>query len=107
MDRILSLFRMFFSSFQYRFFLCFLIRSSTLENWVREFTRFAPSIKVQTYYGSKDERVHLRQNLLDTRPHKNTDDGWNVLITTYNLAQGDGDRKFFRRIDWDVRFSVI
>ncbi|PBK81943.1 hypothetical protein ARMGADRAFT_1002146 [Armillaria gallica] len=77
------------------------VPSSTLENWVREFTRFAPSIKVQTYYGSKDERVHLRQNLLDTRPHKNTDDGWNVLITTYNLAQGDGDRKFFRRIDWD------
>ncbi|KAK0484369.1 SNF2 family N-terminal domain-containing protein [Armillaria luteobubalina] len=77
------------------------VPSSTLENWVREFTRFAPSIRVQTYYGSKDERVHLRQNLLDTRPHKNADDGWNVLITTYNLAQGDGDRKFFRRIDWD------
>ncbi|KAG7440038.1 uncharacterized protein BT62DRAFT_976367 [Guyanagaster necrorhizus] len=77
------------------------VPSSTLENWVREFTRFAPSIKVQTYYGSKDERVHLRQNLLDTRPHKTTDDGWNVLITTYNLAQGDGDRKFFRHVDWD------
>lgn len=33
-------------------------------------------------------------------------DGWEVLITTYNLAQGDEkDRKFFRRIPWDVRGS--
>ena len=30
-------------------------------------------------------------------------DGWEVLITTYNLAQGDErDRKFFRKINWQV-----
>lgn len=29
--------------------------------------------------------------------------GWEVLITTYNLAQGDErDKKFFRKIEWDV-----
>ena len=29
--------------------------------------------------------------------------GWNVLVTTYQLANGDDhDRKFFRRMDWDV-----
>ena len=34
--------------------------------------------------------------------------GWNVLITTYNLAQGDDhDRKFFRRIDWDVSLLAL
>jgi SWI/SNF-related matrix-associated actin-dependent regulator of chromatin subfamily A containing DEAD/H box 1 len=77
--------------------------SSTLENWCREFDRFAPSISVQTYYASKDERLHLRQVLIDSqRGRSKNDDGWDVLITTYNLAQGDSDRKFFRKIDWDV-----
>ncbi|KAF5386168.1 hypothetical protein D9615_002226 [Tricholomella constricta] len=79
------------------------VPSSTLENWCREFARFAPSIAVQTYYAGKDERAELRQTLYDTQRCKSgTDDGWEVLITTYNLAQGDDrDRKFFRRIEWD------
>ncbi|KAJ6593959.1 SNF2 family N-terminal domain-containing protein [Mycena capillaripes] len=79
------------------------VPSSTLENWCREFARFAPSIAVQTYYAGKEERVELRQTLLDTRRSKTEDgSGWDVLITTYNLAQGDErDRKFFRRVEWD------
>ncbi|KAG6845934.1 hypothetical protein H0H87_000740 [Tephrocybe sp. NHM501043] len=79
------------------------VPSSTLENWCREFARFAPTISVQTYYAGKEERVELRQTLVDTQRCKSaSDDGWEVLITTYNLAQGDDrDRKFFRRIDWD------
>ncbi|KAJ7178482.1 SNF2 family N-terminal domain-containing protein [Mycena crocata] len=79
------------------------VPSSTLENWCREFARFAPSIAVQTYYAGKEERVELRQTLLDTQRCKSqTGIGWEVLITTYNLAQGDDrDRKFFRRVEWD------
>jgi len=79
-------------------------RSSTLENWCREFARFAPTISVQTYYAGKEERPLLRQTLLDTqRSTSKTGEGWEVLITTYNLAQGDDrDRKFFRRVEWDV-----
>jgi SWI/SNF-related matrix-associated actin-dependent regulator 1 of chromatin subfamily A len=79
-------------------------RSSTLENWCREFARFAPSISVQTYYAGKEERPLLRQTLLDTqRSSSKNDGGWEILITTYNLAQGDDrDRKFFRRVEWDV-----
>ncbi|KAG6869134.1 hypothetical protein C0993_001699 [Termitomyces sp. T159_Od127] len=79
------------------------VPSSTLENWCREFARFAPSIAVQTYYAGKEERAELRQTLHDTQRCKSvSNDGWEVLITTYNLAQGDErDRKFFRRIDWD------
>jgi len=53
-------------------------------------------------YGAKDERPALRQELLDTVASK-VDDGWEVLITTYNLAQGDEkDKKFFRRMTWDA-----
>lgn len=79
-------------------------RSSTLENWCREFARFAPSISIQTYYAGKEERPALRQTLIDTQHrHGKNDNGWEVLITTYNLAQGDDkDRKFFRRVEWDV-----
>ncbi|KAG7098642.1 hypothetical protein E1B28_000558 [Marasmius oreades] len=78
------------------------VPSSTLENWCREFARFAPSVSIQTYYAAKEERVHLRHTLMETQQHQRKDGkGWDVLITTYNLAQGDGDRKFFRQIDWD------
>ncbi|KAF9241553.1 SNF2 family N-terminal domain-containing protein [Melanogaster broomeanus] len=79
------------------------VPSSTLENWCREFGRFAPSISIQTYYAGKEERPALRQTLIDTqRRHSTNGTGWEVLVTTYNLAQGDEkDRKFFRRIEWD------
>ena len=70
-------------------------RSSTLENWIREFDRFAPSIEVQTYYGSQKDRIELRNDLRSQN--------WDVLVTTYTLAQGDErDRKFFRKFDWQV-----
>ncbi|KAF4620842.1 hypothetical protein D9613_000722 [Agrocybe pediades] len=78
------------------------VPSSTLENWCREFAKFAPTISVQTYYADKNERPLLRETLLGTQRCHNKADGWEVLITTYNLAQGDDrDRKFFRKIDWD------
>ncbi|KAJ7072272.1 SNF2 family N-terminal domain-containing protein [Mycena amicta] len=77
------------------------VPSSTLENWCREFARFAPSIAIQTYYAGKEERSELRETLLDTQRCRSRD-GWEVLITTYALAQGDErDRRFFRRIAWD------
>ena len=82
---------------------CYIVSSSTLENWVREFKRFAPGISVQTYYAGKEDRPALRQTLKDTMRAKGDDDGWEVLLATYNLAQGDEhDRKFFKRIDWNV-----
>lgn len=53
--------------------------------------------------------MYLRQSLLDTQRCESKDGkGWDVLITTYNLAQGDDrDRKFFRRIEWDVRMVLL
>ncbi|KAG8933843.1 hypothetical protein FRC03_004948 [Tulasnella sp. 419] len=79
---------------QYRHLV--IVPASTLENWVREFERFAPGISVQTYYGAQNERSELRYQLLANR-------SWDVLVTTYNLAQGsDLDRKFFKKIEWEV-----
>ncbi|KAI0769720.1 SNF2 family N-terminal domain-containing protein [Trametes elegans] len=78
------------------------VPSSTLENWCREFQKFVgDNINVETYYADKGDRPKLRDMLNNTMA-KRKQGGWNVLITTYNLAQGDDhDRKFFRRIEWD------
>jgi SWI/SNF-related matrix-associated actin-dependent regulator 1 of chromatin subfamily A len=59
---------------------------------------------VQTYYAGKEERPQLRQTLLETQRNATANGkGWEVVITTYNLSQGDErDRKFFRRVQWDV-----
>lgn len=76
--------------------------SSTLENWVREFDKFAPDIVVQTYYGKKEERIGLRADLLESMARDGKKNGWEVLVTTYNLASGDEmDKKFFRKVQWD------
>lgn len=83
--------------------------SSTLENWLREFKQFAPDISVVAYYAGKEERPRLRQDLLESQASISTKGaGWEVLVTTYNLAQGDDrDRKFFRRVEWDVRITNL
>ncbi|CDO74452.1 hypothetical protein BN946_scf184979.g7 [Trametes cinnabarina] len=79
------------------------VPSSTLENWCREFQKFAgDNINVETYYADKNDRPKLR-DMLNSTVATRKPGGWNVLITTYNLAQGDDhDRKFFRRIEWDT-----
>lgn len=84
---------------------CSSTRASTLENWLREFQKFAPGISVTAYYAGKEERPRLRQDLLSSQASTSRNgDGWEVLVTTYALAQGDErDRKFFKRVNWDVR----
>jgi SNF2 family DNA or RNA helicase len=74
-------------------------RSSTLENWAREFEKFAPNLDVRTYYGSQDERRHLQREYKDM-----FDDGTlEVLLTTYDLAWKDDDNKFLRkRLQFEV-----
>jgi SWI/SNF-related matrix-associated actin-dependent regulator 1 of chromatin subfamily A len=75
--------------------------SRLTENWGREFERFAPSINVRTYYGTQNDRIYQRAELLKTASEGERD--WDVIITTYNLAQGtEHDRKFFKKIDWEV-----
>ncbi|KAL1748813.1 SNF2 family N-terminal domain-containing protein [Schizophyllum fasciatum] len=76
-----------------------IVPSSTLENWCREFKRFAPSLRWVTYYDDQKTREQLRMDLRD-------DDGspynWEVLITTYDLACGNSkDSKFLRKFDWE------
>lgn len=77
-------------------------RSSTLENWAREFARFCPSIEVQTYYGSQAERFELGAQFL-------ADDELDVVLTTYQIASGTNkdDRKFLKRMKFQVRSLTV
>ncbi|KAL1757568.1 SNF2 family N-terminal domain-containing protein [Schizophyllum commune] len=76
-----------------------IVPSSTLENWCREFDRFAPSIKWVTYYDDQKTREKLR---MDLRDDDGSPYGWEVLITTYDLACGNSkDSKFLRKFDWE------
>ncbi|KAL7271062.1 DNA-dependent ATPase fun30 [Rhizina undulata] len=72
------------------------VPSSTLENWLREFQRFCPKLKVEPYYGQQKERVGIRMALFKDR-------SWNVLVTTYQLATGDKlDKKFLKELSFNV-----
>ncbi|KAH8920709.1 hypothetical protein BT69DRAFT_1222449 [Atractiella rhizophila] len=65
-----------------------IVPSSTLDNWLREFSRFSPSLNVHSYYGTQAERASQRSEL-----KRATD--LDVVVTTYNIATGHtDDRKF-------------
>ena len=66
-----------------------IVPSSVLENWLREFQKFCPSLEVMPYYGEKD-RGELRDKLLEQKP--------NILVTTYSYAQQEKDRKFLSKL---------
>lgn len=64
---------------------------------MREFQKFCPDLVVKPYYGSQKERATIRQDLLQK------DSDFNVLVTTYNLANGDKyDKAFLKNQQFDV-----
>lgn len=73
------------------------VPASTLENWLREFQRFCPSLKVEPYYGSQDERAEIRDTLMESGAQ------YDVMVTTYNLAcGGKQDLGFLRSCHFNV-----
>ncbi|KAK5088450.1 DNA-dependent ATPase fun30 [Lithohypha guttulata] len=67
------------------------VPAATLENWLKEFQRFAPSLSVQPYYGSIPEREAMRLEYEDKR------DEISVIITTYQIAKAKEDIPWLRR----------
>lgn len=64
----------------------------TLENWLREFARFAPSLNVTPYYGSQKERVELQDDIEERFCELD------VIVTTYDMAVKPDDNKFLKRL---------
>lgn len=75
-----------------------IVPSSTLENWMREFSVFAPELNVESYYGSQAERNEIRHELREM-------EDLDVVVTTYNIATSSPeDQKFLKKkMDFKVR----
>ncbi|KAK4054081.1 DNA-dependent ATPase fun30 [Microbotryomycetes sp. JL201] len=76
------------------------VPSSTLENWLREFSIFAPDINVRSYYGSQADRADLRHELRAM-------DDLDVVVTTYNIATSSADDIKFLRKRMDFKVTVF
>lgn len=69
---------------------------STLANWVNEFKRFAPTINVLLYHGSKEERQHMINRKMMKK--KETTMEFPVIVTSYEIVMND--RKFLQKYNW-------
>lgn len=67
------------------------VPTSVMLNWEMEFKRFAPGLKVMTYYGNPQQRK-------DKRRGWNKEDTWHVCITSYQLVIQD--QAAFKRKRW-------
>ena len=71
------------------------VPSSTMDNWRKELEAWAPGVKVVTYWGSQDERRHLRLQLVQDELQ------YDVILTTYNMVISSADdRVLFRKLDF-------
>ncbi|XP_064366550.1 SWI/SNF-related matrix-associated actin-dependent regulator of chromatin subfamily A containing DEAD/H box 1 isoform X2 [Dromaius novaehollandiae] len=69
------------------------VPASTLDNWIREVHLWCPELNVLFYYGSQEDRKHLRVDI------NNKVVDFNVIVTTYNCAiSSSDDRSLFRRL---------
>ncbi|XP_065592563.1 SWI/SNF-related matrix-associated actin-dependent regulator of chromatin subfamily A containing DEAD/H box 1 isoform X2 [Cyrtonyx montezumae] len=72
------------------------VPASTLDNWIREVNLWCPELNVLFYYGSQEDRKHLRADI------NNRVVDFNVIITTYNCAiSSSDDRSLFRKVELD------
>lgn len=70
------------------------VPSSTIENWLREFQKFCPTLQVMPYYAGQAERALIRETIEDNR------DSINVIITTYTIAKAKIDASFLRNMNF-------
>jgi len=71
------------------------VPSSTMDNWRKELATWAPEIKLVTYWGSQDERRHLRLQLVQDELQ------YDVILTTYNMVISSAeDRVLFKKMQF-------
>jgi hypothetical protein len=73
--------------------------ASTLDNWLREFGLWAPSLVVAKYHGSQALRTQMQRDLDDST--------FDVLVLPYTYFEGEGaasqyDRRWLRRRRWGL-----
>jgi SWI/SNF-related matrix-associated actin-dependent regulator 1 of chromatin subfamily A len=66
-----------------------------MENWRKELELWAPDIQIVTYWGSQDERRHLRLQLVQDELD------YDVILTTYNMViSSPEDRVLFKKMEF-------
>ncbi|KAF9995153.1 hypothetical protein BGZ79_011172 [Entomortierella chlamydospora] len=85
---------------QLRAFPCLIVvPNSTLTNWVREFAKWAPDLRVVAYYGPQTSRSVVRDYELF---HRGTQDlKCHVVVTTYEMIVNPVDSALFRKNSWE------
>ena len=74
------------------------VPNSTCPNWRREIKRWAPSLRVVAYYGSKQSRDLTYRHELFSEGSK--DLKCHIVVTSYDAAADEDCRKFFRSVPW-------
>ncbi len=74
-----------------------IVPKSTLQNWVNEFKRFCPTVKVQCMKGLAEERNDFVKNIL---PDESV---WDVVVISYESVLAE--KAALKKIDW--RYLII
>jgi len=61
------------------------VPKSTLSNWMNEFSRWAPTLKVVRFHGDKTTREEIGRTQL-IPAHRDEERTWNVVVTTYEVC---------------------
>jgi SWI/SNF-related matrix-associated actin-dependent regulator of chromatin subfamily A member 5 len=64
------------------------VPKSVLSNWMLEFSRWAPAVKVVKFHGNKEEREQISRDLMEPA-QRDEDRTWTVCITTYEVCNLD------------------
>ena len=77
-----------------------IVPASVLSNWMRELTKFCPSMNVVKYHGSLAEREDLKQ---DMRANYLGKGGLDIVLTTFSYfsKEKSDDRSFLKKFDFD------
>lgn len=88
------------------------VPNSTLPNWVREFERWAPNLRVVPWYGEARAREVIKKYELfhkDVNSSRYTDAKFHVLVTTYEAVINPKDFGpiFKKQPRWEVSSSYF
>lgn len=79
--------------------------NSTITNWLREFERWAPNIRVVSFNGEAKSREIIRKYELyhESVPKNHTNLKFHVLVTTYETLIGKDFSSVFKAVPrWEL-----
>ncbi|OCF72795.1 hypothetical protein I204_06024 [Kwoniella mangroviensis CBS 8886] len=92
-------------SSKYKIYPCLVVvPNSTITNWVREFEKWVPHMRVVPYYGESASRKVISKYELYHKGMQNKAEGLNahVVLTTYDMITGHEFRVFRNIPRWEV-----